>query len=169
MSFYTPKEMESMLAEARRLGMRFPKGSESLPIETWCRVANGIGPGAWSRVARKISTFLQPFARVAAVLHDMGFCCPVKDRPHFNGFNDDFRYNIDRDIKDHTCKVSLVRFLATKGMWAEYQAVHLGGWDAYVTGETIPELNDTIEEGLETELRSLSVESTFEEGMEDSA
>ena len=93
--FYPESEMTRMLQEAKRLGMRFPKGSESIPISVWCEVANGIGPGAWSRTVRKISTTLQPFAVIAAMLHDMAYCCPVKDREHFNKANDDFHFNID--------------------------------------------------------------------------
>lgn len=147
--FYTPAEMIRMLQEAKRLGMRFPKGSENLPISVWCEVANGIGPGAWSRTARKISTTLQPFAVIAAVLHDMGFCCPVKDRKRFDRFNDDFHHNIQVYIRAHTWRISLVRFLAMRAAWAEYQAVHLGGWDAYLIGTTIPELDDTVPEGPE--------------------
>ena len=167
--FYSESEMFLMLQEAKRLGMRFPKGSESLPISVWCDVANGIGPGAWSRMARKISTTLQPFAVIAAILHDMAYCCPIKDRAHFNRANDDFYHNIQVYIRAHTWRISLIRFLAMREAWVEYQAVHLGGWDAFVTGRTIPELDDEAEEGQEIELRSSSRESTFGGETENSA
>ena len=149
--FYTPAEMALMLQDAKRLGMRFPKGSESLPISVWCDVANGIGPGAWSRVARQVSTWLQPFARIASVLHDMAYCTPVKDKAHFDRANDDFYFNIQQDIKAKTWRISLIRFMAMRAAWVEYQAVHLLGWEAFVTGDTIPELDDTEPEGPETQ------------------
>ena len=169
MTFFTPTQISAYLDEARRLGMRFPKGSESLPLETWVEVANGIGPGAWSRSLRKVSTWLQPFAVIASILHDMGYCCPVKDREHFNRFNDDFYFNICLYVRAHTWRISAIRWLALREASAEYLAVHLGGWDAFLEGRVISELDDTIEGGPETELRSGTGESTFVEGMEDSA
>lgn len=149
--FYSRSEMAVRLQEARQLGFRFPKGSESLPVETWCRVANGVGPGAWSRMARKVSTWLQPFASLAADHHDMAYCCPVKDKAHFDRANDDFYFNICRNIRAKTWRISLIRVMALRAAWVEYQAVHLGGWEAFVTGDTIPELDDTEPEGPEVQ------------------
>lgn len=149
--FYSIAEMSALLQEARQLGMRFPKGSESLPVSVWRDVANGIGPGAWSRMARKVSTTLQPFAEIAAILHDMAYMTPIKDKAHFDRANDDFHYNVQTYIRAHTWRISLVRFLALRAAWVEYQAVHLGGWDAFVTGRTIPELDDTEPEGPEAQ------------------
>lgn len=151
MSFFRPSTLSSMLQEARALGMRFPAGSEALGLEVWLSVANGIGPGAWSRVARQVSTWLQPFARIASVLHDMAYCTPVKDKAHFDKANDDFYYNICQDIYANTWRISLIRVLALRAAWIEYQAVHLGGWEAFITGETIPELDDSVPEGPETQ------------------
>ena len=151
MALYSPSTMVVRLQEARQLGFRFPKGSEALPVSTWCEVANGVGPGAWSRVARKVSTWLQPFASLAADHHDMAYCCPVKDRKHFNDANDDFYFNICQCIRANTWRISLIRFMAMRAAWIEYQAVHLCGWDAFVTGRTIPELDDTEPEGPETQ------------------
>lgn len=148
--FYTEAEMAKRLQEAKRMGFRFPKGSERLPISVWCQVANGVGPGAWSRTARKVSTWLQPFASLAADHHDLAYCHPDKTRKNFNDANDDFYFNICQDIKANTWKISLIRVLALRAAWIEYQAVHLGGWEAFVTGETIPELADTEPEGPET-------------------
>lgn len=150
-TFYTESEMAKRLREARRLGFRLPKGSERLPVSVWCRVANGIGPGAWSRMARKISTWLQPFARLAADSHDLAYCHPDKTRKNFNDANDDFYFNICQDIRANTWKISLIRVLALRAAWIEYQAVHLGGWEVFITGETIPELDDSVPEGPETQ------------------
>lgn len=149
--FYSKSEMAVRLQRARQMGFRFPKGSERLPISTWCEVANGVGPGAWSRLARKVSTWLQPFASGPADLHDMGYCTPVKDRKHFNDCNDDFYFNICQDIRANTWKISLIRVLALRAAWIEYQAVHLCGWEAFVEGRTIPALDDTEPEGPETQ------------------
>lgn len=149
--FYSESEMVVRLQRARQLGFRFPKGSEALPISTWCEIANGVGPGAWSRLARKVSTWLQPFASLAADHHDLAYCHPVKSRKNFNTANDDFYFNICQDIRAHTWKISLIRFMALRAAWIEYQAVHLGGWEAFITGRTIPELDDTEPEGPETQ------------------
>lgn len=149
--FYTESEMAARLQEARQLGFRFPRGSEVLPISTWCQVANGVGPGAWSRTARKISTWLQPFASLAADHHDLAYCHPVKSRENFDTANDDFYFNICQDIRANTWKISLIRVLALRAAWIEYQAVHLGGWDAFITGRTVPELDDTKAEGPEAQ------------------
>lgn len=147
--FYTESEMATRLQEARQLGFRFAPGSEALPVSVWCQVANGIGPGAWSRTARKVSTWLQPFASLAADHHDMAYCTPCKDKAHFDRANDDFYSNICLYVRAHTWRVSLIRVLALRAAWLEYQAVHLQGWDAFIAGETIPELDDTVPEGTE--------------------
>jgi hypothetical protein len=139
--FYSASEMAVRLQRARQLGFRFPKGSERLPISTWCEVANGVGPGAWSRTARKISTWIQPFASLAADHHDLAYCTPCKDKAHFDTANGNFYFNICQDIRANTWRISLIRVLALRAAWIEYQAVHLGGWDAFVTGHTIPELD----------------------------
>lgn len=149
--FYSAGHMAALLQEARQLGMRFPNGSKSLPIYVWCDAANGIGPGAWSRMARKVSTTLQPFAEIAAILHDMAYMTPVKDKAHFDKANSEFHHNIQLYIRAHTWYISLVRFLAMRAAWVEYQAVHLGGWDAFVAGRTIQELDDTGPEGPEVQ------------------
>ena len=149
--FYSPSHMAIRLQEARQLGFRFPKGSEALPVSTWCEVANGVGPGAWSRTARKVSTWLQPFASLAADHHDMAYCCPVKDKAHYNTANDDFYHNICLTIRAKTWRISLIRVMALRAAWVEYQAVHLLGWEAFVTGRTIPELDDSAQEGPEVQ------------------
>lgn len=147
--FYAEPEMVIRLQEARELGFRFPKGSERLSLAAWCRIANGVGPGSWSNTARKISTWLQPFAALGAIFHDVGYCGPIKDRAHFDTINDDFYYNNQLYIRAHTWTISLIRVLALRAAWLEYQAVCLQGWDAFVTGELLWELDDTEIEGSE--------------------
>lgn len=148
MSFYTIKDIERFEREIVRRGISVPENWYAIPLQRKLEVANGIGPSAWSRVARKMSTALQPHAVLGAYVHDVEYCHPVKTKEIFDAANQRFYRNIKLVITQDIAWYRPTRCPLYGICFAEFLAVSRGGWDAFVTGEVIPELE--VQEGPET-------------------
>lgn len=166
--FYTIQRIREMREEIRVGGYSVPRGYHRLSDEQCQDVANGIGPGAWSRAGRKMSTWLQPHAEIPAFLHDLEYCRPDKSETSFREANDRFLVNLKHSVRLRMSPWNPLRPVVLGICYLEWMAVRDYGWDAFVVGPVLWELGPE-EEGPETELRSGTGESTFVEGMEDSA
>jgi hypothetical protein len=143
MAYYSETTLRCKLALIRERGLSVPDGFWDIPVVTLLGIVNGVGPGAWSRMARKVSTTLQPHAELAAIIHDVEYCHPDKSRTNFDRANQRFRDNIRRDIQATTWRWNPMRIPLYLLAEIEFQAVQRGGWDAWCIGATLPQLAET--------------------------
>jgi hypothetical protein len=77
---------------------------------------------------------------LAAIVHDIDYCCPDKSPDLFHRANRDFRDNQCRWAR-HAHPVDVVaRGLCEAEAEAQFAAVELGGWDSWLAGDTLSEL-----------------------------
>lgn len=162
--FYSLARIREMREQIRRDGYSVPRGYHRLSDEQCQAVANGIGPGAWSRAGRKMSTWLQPHAEIPAFLHDLGYCRPDKGEMSFREENDRFLANLRLSVRLRTSRWNPLRPFLLVLCYLEYSAVRDFGWDAFVVGRTFAELGPEDEgpecASVEDELHSQKTEDS---------
>lgn len=128
---------------------------------------NGVGPDSWPAWKREVLTFLTPMLRPGSFLHDLE-ATHANDgtRLGFEEWNARFNRNNLRTIRG---EVAWWRILKRRALYAEatFALSQVSGEKGWVAWLAAYEKNQ--QEGPETELRSGAGESTFVEGMEDSA
>jgi hypothetical protein len=136
--FYPIAQVIADLATIRALGFSVFPGFWDLTPEQVQAASNGTGPGSWSNSPRRILTDVEPEgARLAAIAHDIDYCCPNKSRYLFHCANHDFRVN--QRIWART-RNWLEREAAECVAELQFGAVELWGWDAWMAGDTFAEL-----------------------------
>lgn len=147
--FYTLEETARDVDRILELEFAVVPGFRKLTTERIQTVSNGSGPGQWSNKRRHFLTDIEPEgARLAAIAHDVGYCSPDKSRKNFDSINQAF---YDNQVKwAHAVHAEDPAARAYCLAWAEveYQAVHLGGWEAWLAGDVLEEL-DTEDAGPE--------------------
>ena len=146
--FYTLEETIRDLDTIKQLGFHVLPGFWLLTPEQVQAISNGSGPSSWSNSERHFLTGCETEgARLAAIVHDVCYCCPDKSPEMFHHVNLDFFLN--QALWSHHAYAGnfMARGAADIEARIEYKAVEIGGWDAWITGETLDELDP--EEGPE--------------------
>ena len=141
-TFYTIEQTEDDLARIRALGFHTLLGFEKLTAAQIQAISNGSGPSSWSNSRRKFLTNLESEgARLAAIPHDIGYCCPNKSRELFDRVNKEFYLNQLLWARvAHPIDLA-ARTLVNGQAWLEYKAVCAFGWEAWLAGEVLLELS----------------------------
>ena len=147
--FYTLEETTRDVQTVLDEGFYLIPGFLKLTMEQVQQESNGTGPGSWSSSRRRFLTGIEPEgARLATIAHDIGYCCPDKSRAIFDQLNQDLYDNQRRHADLHHSDDPVKHAYCLAWAEAEYQAVHLGGWGAWIAGDCLQELAP-LDEGPE--------------------